>query len=100
MHNYKEQIDKLKQILSVYKTEWYSNDNYTLIDIYTEILPEHYNLDEMIKANGINLNIDFYYPEVIMTEKTIYYVGITEIPEDIECFTLRIKKYNDEDISS
>lgn len=89
--------EKLQQLFNCLETKQYKytyseNDRFVLIDIYEEITHKSYEIDEYIKSCNIDLDIQYHFPEIIMNSDKIYYVGISQIPPEIECFSLKVNK--------
>ena len=76
-------------VQKTYTNDLFENEDYTVLNIYTKV---DYNFHETLPIEFQTLDIEYNFPDVIMTEGNNYYPGVEDYNEKIEYFTLRIKK--------
>ena len=74
-----------------YRHDYFKNDEYIVLNIYTKV---DYNFHETLPIEFQTLDVEYNFPDVIMTEGNNYYPGVSTFDENIEYFSLRIKNIN------
>ncbi len=79
----------IEYLKSIYDCDFYENNERHSINIYTLI---DYKFHEQIPNKFKSLEIEYMYPEIIMTNGENYIVRQSEYNPEIEFFTIFIKK--------
>lgn len=72
-----------------YKLDSYSNTEYDVFNVYTKINKDFH---KTLPKEFQKINIEYNFPDIIMTNENNYIVNVSKYDKNIEYFTIKIKK--------